>query len=82
MNKEEMKKEVLDYFDKIDNLLKGGDYILFEVAIALYERCDDVSVIKSLKESDIDRLRKYISTTSILNDDVGDKIDEMLGVML
>ena len=82
MNKEEMKKEVLDYFDKIDNLLKGGDYILFEVAIALYERCDDISVIKSLKESDIDRLRKYISTTSILNDDVGDKIDEMLGVML
>ena len=77
-----MKKEVLDYFDKIDNLLKGGDYILFEVAIALYERCDDISVIKSLKESDIDKLRKYISIRSILNDDVGDKIDEMLGVDL
>lgn len=77
-----MKEELLNYFDKIDNLLKAGDYILFEVAIALYERCDDISIIKSLKESDIDRLRKYISTTSILNDDVGDKIDEMLGVML
>lgn len=77
-----MKKEVLDYFDKINNLLKGRDYILFEVAIALYERCDDVSVIESLKESEINKLRKYISTRSILNDDVGDKIDEMLGVVL
>lgn len=77
-----MKQEVLKFFDKIDEMLKNSDYILFEVAIALYERCDDSSVVRKLKGRDIEKLRKYIASTSIINEDVSDKIDEMLGVVI
>lgn len=73
-----MKEELLEYFDKIDILLTQGDYILFEVAVALYERCDDRSVVENLTENEIQELRRYVSSTSIISEDVSDKIDEML----
>lgn len=74
-----MKKELLEYFDKIDILLTQGDYILFELAFALYEKCDDRSVIEKLTESDIGKLREWVSKYSVISDYLGDKIDDKLG---
>lgn len=74
-----MKEELLNYFDKIDVLLTQGDYILFELAFALYERCDDRSVVEKLTESDIAKLRDLISNYSVISDYLGDKIDDKLG---
>lgn len=74
-----MKEELLNYFDKIDVLLTQGDYILFELAFVLYERCDDRSVVEKLTESDIKQLRDYISKYSVLSDYLGDRIDSLIG---
>lgn len=74
-----MKEELLKYFDKIDLLLKQGDYILFELAFVLYERCDYRPALEKLSENEIKELRKHIAKYSVIDEYLQDKIDNLVG---
>lgn len=78
-----MKKEkIIRYMKAIDTLIKSGEYILFETALAFYCR-GDVWDVEKLKEEDFNDITRYISNLdSMLQDDLVDKIEEKLGSVL
>lgn len=76
------RQKILNYMKKIDELIKSGEYILFETALVLYLRGDFCDV-ENLKEEDTNEITNYISNLdTILNSDLVDKVEEKLGEVI
>jgi len=74
-----MKDEILNCMREFDKIISTSGSKLFRAALAFYIRCDTREVEK-MNSRDIDDMVDYIDKLgSILNEDLCDKIDEMIG---
>ena len=78
-----MKREkILNYARKIDELIKSGEYVLFETALSLYLR-GDIWDIEKIQEGDLNDITSYIANLdTILDSGLVDKVEEKLGDVL
>jgi hypothetical protein len=74
-----MKDEILNCMREFDKIISTSGSKLFRAALAFYMRYD-TCVVEKMNSRDIDDMVDYIDKLgSILNEDLCDKIDEMIG---
>lgn len=65
MNK---KDKILNYMRGLDNLVKGGEYLIFETALILWLR-SDIDEVKKLNNTQIEKLSNLTNGLDEIVDD-------------